>query len=91
MTNKVCVPHKTEDINLTFFSMITGINEPKISAKHESCKCECKFDCGKCNSNQNWNNDKCLRKCKNKKKFIVCARKIIFGILLQVVVRMVNM
>ena len=26
--------------------------------KHISCKCECKFDSIKCNSNQKWNNDK---------------------------------
>ena len=45
--------------------MITGINESKKLAKHISCKCECKFDSIKCNSNQKWNNDKCWCKCKN--------------------------
>ena len=26
LSNKVCVPNKTEDLNLSLFSMITGIN-----------------------------------------------------------------
>ena len=39
LSNKACVPNKTEDLNLSIFSMITGINESKILAKHISCKC----------------------------------------------------
>ena len=27
LSNKVCVPNKTEDLNLSVFNMITGINE----------------------------------------------------------------
>ena len=49
-SNKVCVPDKTEDLNLSVFNMITRKNE---------CKCKCKFDGRKCNSNQWWNNNKC--------------------------------
>ena len=56
--NKVCVPNKTEDLNLSVFNMATGTNESKILTKHISCKCKCKFDGGKCNSNQKWNNNK---------------------------------
>ena len=26
LSNKVCIPNKTEDLNLTVFNMITGIN-----------------------------------------------------------------
>ena len=48
--------------------MITGVNESKTSAKHISCKCKCKFDGRKFNSNQKWNNDKCRCECKNPKK-----------------------
>ena len=29
LPNKVCVPNKTEDLNLRVFNMITGINELK--------------------------------------------------------------
>ena len=64
LSNKVCVPNKTEDLNLSVFNMITGINESKTLTKHISCECKCKFDGRKCNSNQKWNNDKCWYKCK---------------------------
>ena len=40
--------------------MITGINGSKILTKHISYKCKCKFEGRKCNSNQEWNNDKYL-------------------------------
>ena len=43
-SNKIYVPNKTEDINLSMFNMITGINESKELTKHISCKCKCKFD-----------------------------------------------
>ena len=64
MSNKVCVPHKADDLNLRVFSMITGINEWKTLTKHISWECKCKFDGTKCNSNQNWDNNKSRWKCK---------------------------
>ena len=51
-SNKVCVPNKAEDLNLSIFNMITGINESKTLAKHTSVECKCKFDGRKCHSNQ---------------------------------------
>ena len=68
MSNRVCAPNKTEDLNLRVFNMIVRINESKTLAKHISCKCKCKFDCRKCNRNQKLNNDKCQCKCKNLKE-----------------------
>ena len=62
LSNKVCVSNKTEDLNLSVFSMIR-INELKIMTKHVLCKCECKFNSRKCNSNQNWNNYNCWCEC----------------------------
>ena len=59
LPNKVCVPNKREDLNLSMFNMITGINESKTLTKHISCTCSCKCDGKKCNSDQLWNNDKC--------------------------------
>ena len=41
LSNKVCVPNKTEDLNLSAVNMITGINEPKTLRKHISCKLKC--------------------------------------------------
>ena len=39
--------------------MTARINESKTLPKHIPCKCKCKFDGRKCNSNQNWSIDKC--------------------------------
>ena len=33
----VCAPNKAEDLNLSGFSIITGINESKTLIKHISC------------------------------------------------------
>ena len=59
LSNKVCIPNKTGDLNLSIFNMIVGINQSKTLTKHISCKCKCKFYDTKCNSNQWWNNGKC--------------------------------
>ena len=52
LPNKVCIPNKTEDLNLSVVNMITGINASKILTKHISCECKCKFDGTKRKSNQ---------------------------------------
>ena len=44
LSNKVCIPNKTEDLNLSMFNMITRINESKILTKDISCECKCRFD-----------------------------------------------
>ena len=79
---KLCVPNETEYINLRVFNMITRINKSKIIL----CKCKCKFDGKKCNSDQWWNNDKCWCKCKN----IMDVKENLFRILLYVAVKMEN-
>ena len=43
LSNKVCVPNKTENLNLSVFNMIAGIDESKTLAKHISCECKFKF------------------------------------------------
>ena len=58
LSNKVCVPNKTEDLSVNVFIMITGINESKTLTKHISCECRCKLDETKCKSKQWWNNNK---------------------------------
>ena len=58
LSDKVCVPNKTEYLKLSFFNMITGIMESKTLTKHISCECKCKLGGRKYNSNQKWNNDK---------------------------------
>ena len=34
LPHKACIPHKTEDLNLSVFNMITGINESETLTKH---------------------------------------------------------
>ena len=52
LSNKVCVPNKTQDLNLSVLNMIAGINESKILTKHISCKCKYRCDEKECNSEQ---------------------------------------
>ena len=59
LSKKVCVPNKTEDLDLSMLNIITGINESNTLTKHISCEWKYKFDERKCNSDQWWNNDKC--------------------------------
>ena len=70
--NRVHVPNKTEDLNLSVFNMITGINESKKLTKHISCKCKCKFDGIKCN-------DRCRCECKNPKEHNSCEKDYIWN------------
>ena len=66
--------------------MITGINESKTLTKHISCECKCKFDGTKFLSNQWWINNKDV----NIKKLKMYVKKITFGTLLHVVLKMEN-
>ena len=59
--------------------MIIVTNESKTLAKHITCKFKCKFDGRKCNSN--------VGASVNIRKIFVLAKRIIFGILLHVVVK----
>ena len=38
LSNKLCVPNKTEDLNLSIFNMIKGINELKTLTSHTTRK-----------------------------------------------------
>ena len=86
LSNKVCVPNKTEDLNLSVFNMITGINESKTLTKHISCECKCKFDGRKCNSIKRGIMINVDVNVKN----ITYVKTIIFGILLHVITKMVK-
>ena len=50
--NKASILNKTKNLNLSVFNMITSTNESKKLTNHVSCKCKCRFDRKKCNSNQ---------------------------------------
>ena len=76
LSNKVCVPNKTEDLNQRVFNMITWINESKTLTKHISSKCKRKFGGRKWNSNQWCNDDKCRCECKKRH---VCEKDYIWN------------
>ena len=60
LSNKLYVPNKTEDLSLSVFSMITGINESKTLTKHiYHVNVNVNLIEKKCNSYQWWNNDIC--------------------------------
>ena len=57
--------------------MNTGKNESKVLTKDIPCKCKCKLDERKHNSNQKWNNDNCQYKCK---KHHICEKDYIWNL-----------
>ena len=65
---------------------MTEVNESKTLTNNISCKCKCKFDERKCNSNQWWNTVNVDVSVKD----ITYVKKIIFGILVHVFVKMEN-
>ena len=44
LSNKVCVPNKTEDLHLSLFNMITEVNESKTLTEHIACEWKWIFD-----------------------------------------------
>ena len=75
-SNKVCVLNKTENLNQIVFNMTTVINKLKTLTKLISCKCKCRFDGRKCNSNKKRNNEKCWYECK---KHNLCEKDYIWN------------
>ena len=55
--DRICVPNKTEDINLNVCNLITKINKSNTLTNHILCECKCKFDGKIYNLNQKWNNN----------------------------------
>ena len=51
--NRICIPNKTDYVNLNVITMITRINKSKQLTKYVWYDSECEFDSRKCNSN--WN------------------------------------
>ena len=86
LSNKVYIPNKTEDINLSLFNMITGISESKTLKKHISCECRCKLEGTKSNSNQWW----ITINVNVSVKIFMYVKKIMFEILLHVILKMEN-
>ena len=86
LSNKVYVPNKTEDLDLSMFSMITEINESKTLTKHISCKCQCRID----EKNVIHINGGLMINVDVRVKSFMYVKKIMFDILLHVIVKMGN-
>ena len=52
LSNKVFIPNKTEDLSLSVFNMITGINESKTLTRHISYEYKCRLGGKKCDTHQ---------------------------------------
>ena len=68
LSQKICAPKETKDINVKAFNMIANKDEAKAVTEHISCDCKCKFNSATCNSRQKWNNKTCQCECKNYRK-----------------------
>ena len=87
LSNKVSLPNKTEDSNLSMLNIITGIDESRTLTKHVSCQCKCKFDGRRYNLNYWKNNENANVSVKN----IMYVQKIMLSILLHVLVKNENL
>ena len=85
MSNKVCIPNKTEDLNLSVFTLITGMNESKTLTKHIHVNVN--VDLTEENISQS-NGGIMINVYVNVKNMYV--KEIMFGILLHVIVKMEN-
>ena len=61
---KLCVPDVVKNLNVKVFNLMSRPNETRYIEWHQTCKCECKFDCNICNNKQLWNKDKWRSECK---------------------------
>ena len=49
LSQKICAPKETKDINVKAFNMITNKNEAKAMTENILCDCKCKFNSTTCN------------------------------------------
>ena len=59
LSSKICVPNKTEDVNVDVLNMITRRNESVTLTEHILYDCKCKFVGRKFNLNQMSNEELC--------------------------------
>ena len=66
--------------------MVIGINDSKTLTKYISCECKCRFNGRKCNLD----NGGIMINVDVSVKNVIYVKKIMFGILLHVIVKMEN-
>ena len=86
MSNKACGSNKTEDLNLSVFNMITGINQWKTLTKHISCECKCRL----IEDNVIQISSRIIINVDVSVKNVMYVKNIVFGIFLHIVVKMEN-
>ena len=89
LSNRVCVPNKTEDWNLHVSNIITEINEWKAWAKQISCERKCNFMVENITQIKS-GIIKYVGVSAKMQKNIMHTKKIISGVLLHEVLKMVN-
>ena len=52
LSGKICVPNKTNDVNVKACDMVTNKNETTTMLKHISCDCKWKYNSTACSSNR---------------------------------------
>lgn len=52
VSSRICIPNKTDKVNLYILNIITRINESITLTKHILSNCKCKFDGSKFNTYQ---------------------------------------
>ena len=85
VSNKLCIPNKTKDLDWSAFNMITGINELETLIEHIWCKCKCRFDRKKYIIQIN---GRIIINVDVSVKTFMYAKKNMFGILLHVIGKM---
>ena len=84
LSNKVCVPNKTEDLNISVFSVIARINESKTLTKHIYMNVNVVL----MEENVIQINGGIMINVNVSVKNIMYVKKVMFGILLHVIVKM---
>ena len=62
---KICFPDTVKILNVKVFNLMSLTNETRHIKWHETSKCMCRLDGIICNSEQRWNENKCICECKN--------------------------
>ena len=83
LSPKICFPKEAKDINVKAFNMIPNKSETKSMTKYISCDCKCKFN------TTTWIQTKnvIIKHVNVNVKLILHAKKIVFGILGHVLVK----
>ena len=76
---KLCAPDVVKNLNVKVFNKVSGTNETRRIERHETSKCECRFNSSVCNNKQRWNDDKCRCECKELIDKGVCDKGFIWN------------